>query len=84
MGLRLNLLEVKVLNKFFWVLWASALILIGNFIVLSIYGETLRSTHLFIVRSTVFYPLAWLNLISGILLVSLLVWEQITKKRKLN
>ena len=63
-------------------MWLSGLILIGNFIVLRMYGDTLRSTHLFIVRSTVFYPLAWLNLIFGILLISLLIWGLVTKKRR--
>ena len=70
------------MNKFRWVLWAGGLILIGNFWVLMMYGDTLRSTHLFIVRSTVFYPLAWLNLVCGILVVSLLVWERIIRKHK--
>jgi len=63
------------------VLWVSSLVLIGNFIVLRMYGDTLRSTHLFIVRGTVFHPLAWLNLILGILLVGLLVWEWLSMKR---
>jgi len=69
-------------NRLRWLLGASGLILIGNFIVLRIYGDALRSTHLFIVRSTVFYPLAWLNLIVGILLILLPVWERVSKKRK--
>ena len=56
-------------------LLASSLVLIGNFIVLRMYGDTLRSSHLFIVRGTVFYPLAWLNLALGILLAGLFVWE---------
>lgn len=45
------------------------LVLIGNFAVLIIYGDTLQNTHLFIVRNTVFYPIAWLNLISGVLML---------------
>ena len=49
-------------------LWIIALILIGNFVVLRLYGDTLQSTHLFIVRGTVFYPLSWLNLIAGVAL----------------
>jgi len=69
-------------NRLRWLLWVSGLILIGNFIVLRIYGDALRSTHLFIVRGTVFYPLAWLNLIAGILLILLPVWEWVSKKRK--
>ncbi len=47
-------------------LWIIAVVLIGNFVVLRLYGDTLQSTHLFIVRGTVFYPLSWLNLIAGI------------------
>lgn len=70
-----------MLNKFRWVLCVASLILIGNFAVLRIYGDTLRSTHLFIVRGTVFYPLAWLNLIAGLLLAGLLVWEWLRVKR---
>lgn len=71
-----------MIKRFSWVLWLIGLILIGNFAVLTTYGDTLRSTHLFIVRGTVFYPLAWLNLISGILLLSLLVWEIVSRRRK--
>ena len=73
---------MKVLNKFLWVPWVCGLILIGNFVVLRMYGDTLRSTHLFIVRGTVFYPVAWLNLVLGVLLLSLLAWESIRKKRR--
>ncbi len=69
------------MNKFRWALWLGGVILIGNFAVLRLYGDALQSTHLFIVRSTVFYPLAWLNLITGVLLVSLLVWTWLTKKQ---
>jgi hypothetical protein len=69
-------------NRLRWLVVAGGLILIGNFIVLRIYGDTLRSTHLFIVRGTVFYPLAWLNLIAGILLVLLPVWDWVKKKGK--
>lgn len=61
------------MNKLRWVLWAGAVILIGNFAVLRIYGDTLQSTHLFIVRGTVFYPLAWLNLILGVLILIYLI-----------
>ena len=68
-------------NLFRWLLLIGGLILIGNFIVLRIYGDALRSTHLFIVRSTVFYPIAWFNLIIGILLISFLIWEWTTNKR---
>jgi len=64
------------------VLWVIGLILVGNFAVLMMYGDTLQSTHLFIVRSTVFYPLAWLNLLSGIFLISFLVWKTVHDKMK--
>ena len=70
------------MSKILWyLLLVNGLILIGNFIVLRIYGDALRSTHLFIVRSTVFYPFAWLNLIVGIILILILVWELVNKKR---
>ena len=64
-----------------FLLLVNGLILIGNFIILSIYGDTLRSTHLFIVRSTVFYPFAWFNLIVGIILISILLWKWLTHKK---
>jgi len=58
-----------------------ALVLIGNFVILRLYGDTLQSTHLFIVRGTVFYPIALLNLILGILLITFLVWEWLTQRK---
>ncbi len=61
---------------------ASGLILIGNFVVLMLYGDALRSTYLFIVRGTVFYPLAWLNLVMGICLILVLVWDWVTNKQR--
>jgi hypothetical protein len=64
-----------------WLLWLVALVLIGNFVILRIYGDTLQSTHLFIVRGTVFYPVAWLNLIAGISLIIFLIWEIVTRKK---
>ena len=70
------------MNRFRFVPWVACLILIGNFIILRLYGDTLQSTHLFIVRSTVFYPVAWLNLIAGVALISILVWEWATKRKK--
>jgi hypothetical protein len=63
-----------------WLLWIVALILLGNFIVLMLYGDTLRSTHLFIVRGTVFYPLAYLNLAVGLMLVLRLILYLFKKK----
>ena len=62
-------------------LLAVGLILIGNFVVLIAYGDALRSTHLFIVRSTVFYPIALLNFIVGIILISFLIWRWVKGKR---
>lgn len=67
--------------KFRWLLWLSSVVLIGNFVVLRIYGDALRSTNLFIVRGTVFYPLSWLNLGAGIFLLVLLIYELVSKKR---
>ena len=63
-----------------WVLWLAALVLLGNFVVLMLYGDTLRSTHLFIVRGTVFYPVAYLNLTVGLILVVRLILDLFKKK----
>ena len=71
-----------MIKLLYWVLWVIALILVSNFAVLMVYGDALRSTHLFIVRGTVFYPLAWLNLVFGVLLVSLLIWKTVQDKMK--
>jgi len=60
------------------------LVLIGNFVILRLYGDTLQSTHLFIVRGTVFYPIALLNLILGILLITFLVWEWLSQRKSLK
>lgn len=68
-----------MLNKSRWFIWICGLMLIGNFAAMMAYGDTLRSTHLFIVRSTVFYPVAFLNLIAGIILVGLLLKEILRK-----
>lgn len=59
-----------------WAAVFGGLILIGNFWIIRAYGDTLQSTHLFIVRGTVFYPLAYLNLVAGIVLLVLaaLAW----------
>ena len=59
----------------------ASLILIGNFWVLMAYGDTLQSTHLFIVRGTVFYPVAYLNLIVGVVLLVVVVWGRFSRKR---
>ncbi len=63
-----------------WVLWLAALVLLGNFVILMLYGDTLRSTHLFIVRGTVFYPVAYLNLVVGLILVVRLILDLFKKK----
>jgi hypothetical protein len=57
------------------------LLLIGNFIILILYGDTLQSTHLFIVRKTVFYPVAYVNLIAGILFSAFVIRNWIKQKR---
>jgi hypothetical protein len=67
-------------GKVQWLFWAVALVLVGNFTVLMIYGDTLRSTHLFIVRNTVFYPVSMLNLALGLVLIIFLVREMVKKK----
>jgi hypothetical protein len=69
-------------GKLLWVPLISGLVLIANFVVLMKYGDTLQSTHLFIVRGTVFYPLAWLNLIFGVLLIALVVRGWVSGKQK--
>ena len=51
------------------------IILIGNFVILMMYGDTLQSTHLFIVRGTVFYPVASLNLIAGVVMLWSTFWK---------
>jgi len=61
-------------------LLAVGLLLIGNFAMLIAYGDTLQSTHLFIVRSTVFYPLAGVNLVAGVALISYLIWRWFRSK----
>jgi len=71
-------------NTLRWLLLVVALVLIGNFVILRLYGDTLQSTHLFIVRGTIFYPIAWLNLILGISLVIFLVWEWFGQRRSLK
>jgi|GEM_PF-6323255 len=61
-----------------------ALVQIGNFTILKLYGDALQSTHLFIVRGTVFYPVAGLNLILGVLLSVFLVWEWLNHRKMLD
>jgi hypothetical protein len=63
-----------------WIQWICGIVLIGNFVVLMMYGDTLQSTHLFIVRGTVFYPVAYLNLILGVVFIAMLVLKIIRRK----
>jgi hypothetical protein len=63
-------------------LWFVALLLVSNFILLRIFGNALRSTYLFITRDTVFYPIAFVNLISGILLLAWLVYITVASGHK--
>jgi hypothetical protein len=63
-----------------WILWICGIVLIGNFVVLMMYGDTLQSTHLFILRGTVFYPVAYLNLVLGVLLIGMLVRGIVKRK----
>ena len=64
-----------------WVFWAAGVLLIGNFFILRAYGDTLQSTHLFVVRGTVFYPVAYLNLATGVLVLAVLVWQLVRRRR---
>jgi hypothetical protein len=72
---------VEMFRKLRWLLWPVAIVLVGNFAALMAYGDTLRSTHLFIVRGTVFYPVAILNLGLGIVLVIMLIWDIFRKTK---
>lgn len=67
------------MRYFFFLL--IGLVLIANFVVLMMYGDTLQSTHLFIVRGTVFYPIAFINLILG---VSMILYTGITFYKRKN
>ncbi len=69
-----------MLTKLRWLFWICGITLIANFGTLMAYGYTLRSTHLFIVRSTVFYPVAWLNLLLGVFLVAILLRDLVARK----
>ena len=68
------------MNNWRWLSWLSALVLLCNFVILMLYGDTLQSTHLFIVRGTVFYPVAYLNLIVGLILLLRLILNLFKKK----
>jgi hypothetical protein len=66
-------------NLFFLIV---GLVLIANFAILMIYGDTLQSTHLFVVRGTVFYPVAFVNLILGIIMLLYTGINFINKKQE--
>jgi hypothetical protein len=68
-------------KRFPWLEILGGLALVGDFIVLMNYGYALRSTNLFIARSTVFYPLAWLNLVLGVALLAYAVMIVIRSRR---
>jgi len=63
-----------------WLTLVGGLVLIGDFAVLMTYGYALRSTNLFIARGTVFYPLAWLNLVAGIMLLAIFVLDLLRRR----
>ena len=67
--------ECKMKAWLRWITLVGALVLIGDFAVLMRYGYALRSTNLFIARGLVFYPLAWLNLLAGVTLVTVLAFS---------
>ncbi|MDD5127668.1 MAG: hypothetical protein PHR43_06220 [Dehalococcoidales bacterium] len=66
-----------------YLLLLAAIILIGNSLVIRIYGDVIRSSHLFIASPAVFYPLATFNLITGIIILLLLIrdiWQSHHKR----
>ena len=64
-------------------LWAAALILIINSLVIRAYGDVIRSTYLFIASPAVFYPLAFINIVVGLLIVLTLVLQLwFTRRRR--
>ncbi len=65
-----------------WLALIGGLVLIGDFAVLMNYGYALRSTNLFIARSTVFYPLAWVNLIAGVALLVVSAFYRLGRSSK--
>ncbi len=65
-----------------WIAILGSLLLCGNFFVLMTYGYALRSTNLFIARSLVFYPLAWLNLLAGTALLLAAVLDRVRRRPK--
>jgi hypothetical protein len=65
-----------------WIFSLAGILLIGNFFVLRAYGDTLRSTHLFIARGTVFYPVAWLNLVAGVATLAVLVSQRVKRPKQ--
>ncbi len=62
-------------NKFRIFLWIIGLFLILNSIAMRAYALAIRSTYAFVASGTVFYPLAWANLVLGISLITGLILE---------
>ena len=63
------------------ILWAAAVILLLNSFVIQEYGDVIRSSYRFISSPLVFYPLATLNLIAGILVILVLLRGIFTKHK---
>jgi hypothetical protein len=56
-------------------LWVVGLILVINYFVIQIYGDIIRSSNLFIASPLIFYPLAFINLLLGLGVIGVLIWE---------
>lgn len=65
-----------------FLLWLAAVVLIGNSFAMRAYGDVIRSTHLFIASPAVFYPLATLNLIVGLVILLALVWGLWSRRKR--
>ena len=63
-------------------LWVVGLFLVINYFVIRAYGDVIRSSHLFVASPAVFYPLSFVNLLLGILLIFALVRESWASRRK--
>ena len=72
--------ERDMSNRFRVLLWLTGLVLILNSIAMRAYAVAIRSTYAFVASNTVFYPLAWLNFILGLIIILGLVWELWTKR----
>jgi hypothetical protein len=63
-------------------LWVAGIILIANSFVIRGYGDIIRSSHLFIASPALFYPLAFLNLIAGLVIILTLLWGLLSGRRR--